>query len=101
MKIRNTMLLTSVVLRMTSRRMGRLKRRWLMASTMAPTAPTEAASVGVAIPARIEPSTSTISSSGGTSTLRIRTSRARPCTLRASAGRAGARSGRHSAVPMI
>ena len=37
------------------------------ASTIAPTAPIEAASVGVAKPARIEPSTATISSSGGIS----------------------------------
>ena len=34
---------------------------------MAPTAPTDADSVGVAMPARIEPSTASISASGGAS----------------------------------
>ena len=38
---------------------------------MVPTAPTEAASVGVATPARIEPSTQSTSAIGGTSALAI------------------------------
>ncbi len=38
------------------------------ASRIAPTAPTEAASVGVATPPRIEPSTARMSASGATST---------------------------------
>jgi hypothetical protein len=42
------------------------KRRYSAANPRLPIAPTEADSVGVAIPAKIEPSTSTMSSSGGT-----------------------------------
>ena len=41
-----------------------------MTSTMAPTAPTDAASVGVAKPPRMEPRTATISSSGGISAMK-------------------------------
>ena len=44
--------------------------RLIIAST-APTAPTAADSVGVAIPARIDPKTSTIRTNGGTITEKI------------------------------
>ena len=45
----------------------KLNLRLISTSTIAPTAPTDAASVGVAMPPRIEPSTATISASGGIS----------------------------------
>ena len=61
------MLVTCAVRRTTSPMVSRLRRRCHAASAVAPTAPTPAASVGVASPARIEPSTSTISSSGASS----------------------------------
>ena len=58
--------------RMTSRRIARLKLRLAAESSIAPTAPTEADSVGVAMPARMEPSTDRISSSGGANAFRTR-----------------------------
>ena len=63
----NTIELIRVVARVTSISTAREKRRCRAARIMAPTAPTEADSVGVAIPARIEPSTARISSAGGSS----------------------------------
>jgi hypothetical protein len=71
-----------------SRRMRRLSRLRRRARSKAPTEPTEAASVGVAIPARIEPSTATISSSGGTRA--TTTSRKRPAFSDSGTGVAGA-----------
>jgi len=56
---------------------------------MEPTAPTEAASVGVAAPSIIEPSTLMMSSSGGSKTFRQRNSSAVPFSVRSSSGRAG------------
>jgi hypothetical protein len=65
-------------------------------SRMAPTAPTEAASVGVATPAMIEPSTDPISMSGGNSAITTR-----PPSPRLASGlrfRAGALAGRSKAL---
>ncbi len=61
------MLLILSVLSMISCKRRRLICRRLIASSKAPSAPTPAASVGVASPARIEPSTAKISSKGGNS----------------------------------
>ena len=60
-----TMALISVVVRMTS--LSEVRLKWPLASdkSMAPTAPTEAASVGVATPKRIEPSTPQMRTRGG------------------------------------
>ena len=64
------------------------------ASSSAPMAPTDAASVGVAMPPRIEPRTAMMSSSGGS-----RMSSSRPMGSRSvEGGKAGARSGRRQAV---
>ncbi len=63
-----TMQLTLRVERMTSCRIVRLNCREALARTMAPTAPTAADSVAVAMPARIEPKTATIRVKGGTRT---------------------------------
>ena len=65
-RIRNTIEVTLVVERTTSVRVFRLSLRLARASISAPKAPTAEASVGVARPPRIEPSTQTISTIGGT-----------------------------------
>ncbi len=65
------------------------------ASSMAPKAPRPAASVGVAMPKKIEPSTATISAAGG-----ITASRMAMIDFRSTGGRSfggGARSGRNCA----
>jgi hypothetical protein len=66
---------------------------------VAPTAPTEAASVGVAIPPRIDPSTAKISRSGGMSAVRI--SRPSPAFSSGGTGVAGQLSGSRIALPMM
>ena len=53
-----------VVASITLRSMAHENRRLTIVSTMPPTAPTEAASVGVAMPAKIEPSTAMIRANG-------------------------------------
>ena len=60
-----------VVVRMTS--FSTATPSWPLeaASNIAPTAPTAADSVGVAMPAKIEPSTATMSRAGGASTVAI------------------------------
>ncbi len=98
MKIRNTMLVTTVVVRVTVLSCSRLSWWWAAASRIAPMAPTDAASVGVARPPMIEPSTATMSNSGGISTSPVR--RRRPAALklaRSLAGTGGAARGRSSA----
>jgi hypothetical protein len=86
-RITNTIEEIVSVVRITSRRMDRLKLRLSAESSMAPTAPTEADSVGVAMPVRIDPSTASISSSGGASALTTRPARpARRSSLIASGG---------------
>ena len=66
-RMMKTILVIVAVAIIVSRRMRKDRRQRRAASTIAPTAPTEAASVGVAMPPRIEPSTARISKSGGTS----------------------------------
>ncbi len=61
---------------------------------MAPTAPIEPASVGVAMPPRIEPSTAAISASGATSTAASRTTSATPRAAFGSRGSGGEACGR-------
>ena len=58
----------------------------MAASRIEPTAPTEAASVGVAMPPRIEPSTARMRSSGATSTAIRRRSQARSLSAPAGSG---------------
>ena len=69
--MKKTIALVSAAEVITSRSTCMLKRRLPMASRMAPRPPTPEASVGVAQPPKIEPSTSVISSAGGT---KLRTS---------------------------
>ena len=64
-RIMNTMVVTSVVDWVTSRNLLIVNCRRPSASRVAPMAPTPAASVGVAAPLRIEPSTATINTTGG------------------------------------
>ena len=68
------------------------------ASSMAPTAPIEAASVGVAMPPRIEPSTAKISSTGATSTCVSLRASAKPRGASGSGGIAGAAFGQKIAT---
>ena len=71
----------------TERRFAPVKRPRIAASSIAPTAPTEALSVGVAKPARIEPSTATISARVGIMlTMTSRQSVARSAAVTTSAG---------------
>ncbi len=65
------MLLMRSVLRMISRSLSIDNARRCNAINIAPMAPTPAASVGVAKPPRIEPSTAKMSISGGASAPRI------------------------------
>src|SRR5690606_39230545 len=66
-RMMNTIEVMAAVEMAASRTMVNDRRQRSPASTIAPTAPTEAASVGVAMPPRMEPSTAAMSSSGGTS----------------------------------
>jgi hypothetical protein len=97
--IAKTRALITAVLRMTASSVPKEKARLKAARIIEPTAPIEAASVGVAKPARIEPSTATISSSGGIS---ARTKR-RPSEARCASSitRAGQSLGRANARPMM
>ena len=70
------------------------------ASRIAPTAPTEAASVGVAMPPRIEPSTARIRRSGATSTAIRRPASAKPFGAPGSGGIAGEVFGKNTAMPI-
>ena len=63
--IKNTIAVISVVLCTTSLKRAILNCPLMAANRVAPKAPTPAASVGVAAPARIEPSTATIRITGG------------------------------------
>ena len=64
-KIRYTIEVTRMVSMLTDCSTDRFKAPFIRARIIAPTAPTLAASVGVAIPRSIEPSTATMSSTGG------------------------------------
>ena len=65
MRIIKTMQLTRVVLRTTSLKVPHVNLFFVSANSIAPTAPIEAASVGVAIPVIIEPSTERMRTIGG------------------------------------
>ena len=98
-RIMNTMLLTRVVVRMTSRRRPQPSCLRCNAISVAPVAPTAAASVGVASPARIDPSTARISSNGGNSTRTTWRNRLLPrIALRSLAEIAGMACGRKKAT---
>ena len=73
-------------------RIRKLNCRLAMANSVAPTAPTDADSVGVAMPARIEPRTAMINSMGGMTAIATRP--ASPCRSAAVISRAGQDSGR-------
>jgi hypothetical protein len=64
----------------------------------APVAPIAPPSVGVAMPRKIVPRTRKISSSGGTRVVSERSSSLPPCSVRASAGSAGAQFGLKTAT---
>ncbi len=66
-RMMKTMQVIEAVAMAVSRSTLKDRRMRTAARTIAPTAPTEAASVGVAMPPRIEPRTAMISSKGGTS----------------------------------
>ena len=93
-RIMNTMQLTRVVLRTTSLNVSRVSMFFDSASSIAPTAPIAAASVGVARPARMEPSTANTSTRGGA---RARTTRPIVTSLPPSALCAGIEPGRNRA----
>jgi hypothetical protein len=65
-KIANTMAVTLMVSVLVSCSIFQLRRWYNAAKTNAPTAPTAADSVGVAMPEKIEPSTAIMSEIGGT-----------------------------------
>ncbi len=86
-RITNTIEVTVAVLIVASRSIAKLKRRLATARMAAPATPTDADSVGVAMPARIDPSTVTISSSGGNSAVSTsRPSAARSASVTTIAG---------------
>ncbi len=68
----------------------------MAASTIAPTAPSAPASVGVAIPMKIVPSTRKISTIDGTMPQSTRFHSAQPRNVRASIGSGGTSFGRNS-----
>ncbi len=88
-RIMNTMQVTRRVLCITACRISRLNCFCRMANSMAPTAPTEAASVGVAMPAKIEPSTPRIRNSGGSRASTTRETSSLLSIARSAAGIAG------------
>ena len=84
--MRNTMLLIFSVACMMSRSRDRPISRRNNASNSAPMPPTPAASVGVASPPSIEPSTAKMSNSGGSSARRICSSVTASSSPRSKAG---------------
>ena len=70
------------------------------ASKIAPTAPTDAASVGVATPPRMEPSTARISAIGAMRTAISRRANAKPCGANGSGAIAGDFCGKKIATPI-
>ena len=93
------MVVSLVVSRHASRSTARFMRPRAAASRMAPTAPMAPASVGVATPAKIDPSTIRISSSGGMSTSTTCRTSVRNAISVISGGRAGAADGFATATP--
>jgi hypothetical protein len=93
MRMTNTMLVSRTVWSIVACRLRRFSRRLTAARAIAPTAPIAPASVGVATPRKIVPSTRKIRTSGG---IRLRSTarpRRQPWRVRASGGRAGAFAG--------
>ena len=88
-----------VVTSMVPIRVLRSRRRLMAASNIAPTAPKAPASVGVAMPAKIDPSTARIRNSGGIITSTTRRARSLRFFARASSGNAGAAFGLKMATP--
>ena len=79
---------------MTSRTIWMLKRPWIAVRMVAPMAPTEAASVGEATPAKMDPRTAIISARGGRRALNTRIIRSRlEIWARISGSMGGAHSG--------
>jgi len=71
-----------------------------IASKIAPTAPTDAASMGVAMPPRMEPSTARISANGATRTVTSRAASGKPRGAFGSGAIAGDFSGIAAATPI-
>ncbi len=91
--MKNTSALVSAELSIMALSALKLSLPLNQASTMAPTAPTPAASVGVAQPPKIDPSTSTIRKVGGTKLLPIMAQNSAAFFGPTSAGSGGASSG--------
>ncbi len=84
---------------MTSLRIFRENLPLAIVNTVAPIAPTAAASVGEAMPAKIDPNTATIKKSGGNSALPMRARNCKPViALNSSVEIGGATSGRRCAM---
>ena len=93
------MVVSLAVACMLLRSMSSFMRPPRSASASAPTAPSAPASVGVATPAKIEPSTTTISASGGSNARTTATARVpRPRASRSALGIAGAAAGETKAT---
>ena len=88
-----TMAVREVVYSLASRSTFHDSRLLAAARPIAPTAPTAPASVGVAIPAKMLPSTSRISTRGGISTVSTWRASFHPAASRTSGGSAGADAG--------
>ena len=95
-----TMIVRRVVSAMAAFSVLTDRRRCRAASPMAPSAPKEPASVGVATPAKMLPSTTRISTKGGSIEPTTRRSSSVPGMSRNSSGMAGAASGRTMATPI-
>src|SRR5690606_9518736 len=98
-RMMNTIEVMAAVEIAASRRMRNDRRHRRAASTIAPTAPTDAASVGVAMPPRIEPRTAAMSASGGTSATTTSFTRSFFCS--GGTGVAGQDSGENIALKII
>ena len=87
-------LVMRVVASITLRSMPHVNLRFTIVSTTPPTAPTDAASVGVATPAKMAPSTATMSAKAGINAMVTRLSASLRNTASSASGMAGAMSGR-------
>ena len=94
-KMKNTIAVVFSVVRQTSDNTSRSRARLPKASSVAPAAPTPAASVGVAMPASMLPSTATIRTSGATNPLTRAAAVTRDLTP------AGASSGRKAEISSV
>ena len=83
-----------MVVSMPCQSSGQVRRRFMAASTRAPTTPMAPASVGVARPMKMVPSTRKIRTSEGTMPLMHFQASGQPRSVRASGGRAGTSCGR-------